>query len=47
MKFADQAVDLTKDRPDSGVGKAARDEKDRLTKLSSGTAPGSAAPPKN
>ena len=25
MKYADQAVDLTKDRPDSGVGKAARD----------------------
>ncbi|HEY3616138.1 MAG TPA: hypothetical protein VGK96_04950 [Candidatus Sulfotelmatobacter sp.] len=47
MKYADQAVDLTKDRPDSGVGKAARDEKDRLTKLSGGTAPGqSAAPPK-
>ncbi len=40
MKYADQAVDLTKDHPDSGVGKAARDEKDRLTKLSSGTAPG-------
>jgi tetratricopeptide (TPR) repeat protein len=48
MKYADQAVDLTKDRPDSGVGKAARDEKDRLTKLSGGTAPGqSATPPKN
>jgi tetratricopeptide (TPR) repeat protein len=48
VKYADQAVDLTKDRPDSGVGKAARDEKDRLTKLSSGTAPGqSAVPPKN
>jgi tetratricopeptide (TPR) repeat protein len=47
MKYADQAVDLTKDRPDSGVGKAARDEKDRLTKLSGGTAPGqTAAPPK-
>jgi tetratricopeptide (TPR) repeat protein len=46
MKYADQAVDLTKDHPDSGVGKAARDEKDRLTKLSGGTAPGSAAPPK-
>ena len=45
MKYADQAVDLTKDRPDSGVGKAARDEKDRLTKLSGGTAPGQAAPP--
>lgn len=47
MKYIDQAVDLTKDRPDSGVGKAARDEKDRLAKLSSGTAPGTAAPPKN
>jgi tetratricopeptide (TPR) repeat protein len=48
MKYVNQAVDLTKDRPDSGVGKAARDERDRLTKLSSGTAPGqSPAPPKN
>jgi tetratricopeptide (TPR) repeat protein len=48
MKYVDQAVDLTKDRPDSGVGKAARDEKDRLTKLSGGTAPGqTATPPKN
>lgn len=48
MKYADQAVDLTKDRPDSPAGKAARAEKDRLTKLSSGTAPGqNAAPPKN
>jgi len=48
MKYADQAVDLTKDRPDSGVGKAARDEKDRLVKLSGGPAQGqSAAPPKN
>ena len=47
MKYADQAVDLTKDRPDSGVGKAARDEKDRLTKLSGGSAPGqTATPPK-
>jgi tetratricopeptide (TPR) repeat protein len=45
LKYANQAVDLTKDRPDSGVGKAARDEQDRLTKLSSGTAPG--ASPKN
>ncbi len=45
MKYADQAVDLTKDRPDSGVGKAARDEKDRLTKLSGGAAPNAA--PKN
>ena len=48
MKYVDQAVDLTKDRPDSGVGKAARAEKDRLTKLSGGTAPGqTATPPKN
>jgi hypothetical protein len=38
-------VDLTKDRPDSGVGKAARDEKDRLVKLSGGSAPGQTAPP--
>jgi len=48
MKYADQAVDLTKDRPDTGVGKAARAEKDRLTKLSAGTAPGqNPTPPKN
>jgi tetratricopeptide (TPR) repeat protein len=40
LKYANQAVDLTKDRPDSGAGKAARDEQDRLTKLSAGTAPG-------
>ena len=45
LKFVNQAVDLTKDRPDSGVGKAARQEQDRLTKLNSGTAPGST--PKN
>lgn len=44
LKYANQAVDLTKDHPDSGVGKAARDEQDRLTKLSAGTAPGA---PKN
>jgi tetratricopeptide (TPR) repeat protein len=48
MKYADQAVDLTKDRPDSSVGKAARAEKDRLVQLSGGTAPGqTATPPKN
>jgi tetratricopeptide (TPR) repeat protein len=48
LKYADQAVELTKDRPDSGAGKAARDEKDRLTKLNVGAAPGQAAtPPKN
>src|SRR5271165_2804283 len=40
LKFANQAVDMTKDHPDSGVGKAARDEKDRLEKLSGGAAPG-------
>jgi len=45
MKYVDQAVDLTKERADSGVGKAARDEKNRLVQLSSGTAPG--APKKN
>jgi tetratricopeptide (TPR) repeat protein len=48
LKYANQAVDLTKDRADSPAGKAAREEQDRLTKLNSGTAPGqSAAPPKN
>jgi len=47
MKYIDQAVDLTKDRPDAGVGRAARTEKDRLTKLSSGTAPGQNPAPKN
>src|SRR6204780_4939494 len=46
MKYVDKAVELTKDRADSGVGKAARDEKDRLVQLSSGAAPGTAAPPK-
>ncbi len=45
LKFANQAVEMTKDRPDSGVGKAAREEQDRLTKLNGGTAPG--ATPKN
>jgi tetratricopeptide (TPR) repeat protein len=44
LKYANQAVDLTKDHPDSGAGKAAREEQDRLTKLSSGTAPGQTAP---
>lgn len=45
LKYANQAVDLTKDRPDSPAGKAARAEQDRLTKLGSGAAPGPA--PKN
>lgn len=48
LKYANQAVDLTKDRPDSAAGKAARAEQDRLTKLNSGSAPGqSAVPPKS
>ncbi|HTZ82031.1 MAG TPA: hypothetical protein VMB66_02505 [Candidatus Acidoferrales bacterium] len=47
LKYANQAVDLTKDRPDSPAGKAARAEQDRLTKLSSGSAPGQPAPQKN
>jgi tetratricopeptide (TPR) repeat protein len=47
LKYANQAVDLTKDRADSPAGKAARAEQDRLTKLNSGTAPGQTAPQKN
>jgi tetratricopeptide (TPR) repeat protein len=48
LKYANQAVDLTKDRPDSPAGKAARLEQDRLTKLNSGSAPGqNPAPPKS
>jgi tetratricopeptide (TPR) repeat protein len=47
LKYVDQAVDLTKDRPDSAAGKAARAEKDRLTKLNMGTAPGQSPAPKN
>lgn len=45
LKYANQAVDLTKDRADSAAGKAARAEQDRLTKLNSGTAPGESATP--
>ena len=30
LKYANQAVDLTKDQPDSPAGKAARAEQDRL-----------------
>lgn len=45
VKYADQAVDLTKDHPDSAAGKAARAEQDRLKTLSSGTAPGQASAP--
>ncbi len=47
LKYANQAVDLTKDHADSPAGKAARAEQDRLTKLNSGTAPGQSAPAKN
>jgi tetratricopeptide (TPR) repeat protein len=48
LKYANQAVDLTKDHPDTSIGKAARAEQDRLVKLNVGTAPAqSAAPPKN
>lgn len=48
LKYANQAVDLTKDHPDSPAGKAARSEQDRLTRLSSGSAPGqTTAPQKN
>ena len=47
LKYANQAVDLTKNQPDSPAAKAAHSEQDRLTKLSSGSAPGqSAVPPK-
>jgi tetratricopeptide (TPR) repeat protein len=44
LKVVQQAVELTKDRADSPVGKAVRDEQDRLTKLNTGSAPGA---PKN
>lgn len=43
LKYANQAVELTKDNADSAAGKAARAEQDRLTKLSGGTAPGPGA----
>lgn len=47
LKYANQAVELTKDHPDSPAGKAARAEQERLTRLNSGSAPGqSTAPPK-
>lgn len=48
LKYASQAVDLTKNQPDSGVAKAAKAEQNRLTMLNSGTAPGqNPTPPKN
>jgi len=42
LKAAQQAVELTKDAPDSAAGKAARQEQDRLMKFASGGTP---APP--
>lgn len=48
LKAAQQAVELTKDNPDSPAGKAARQEQDRLMKYASGgPAPQPAQPPKN
>jgi tetratricopeptide (TPR) repeat protein len=45
LKYANQAVDLTKE--ETAAGKAARAEKDRLTKLNVGTGPAQTpAPPK-
>ena len=46
IKVAQQAVDLTKDTPDSPAGKAARQELDRLNKFTTGTS-GQSTPPKN
>ena len=45
LKVAQQAVDLTKDNPDSPAGKAARQEQDRLMKYASSGTP--STPPKN
>jgi len=48
LKVVQQAVDLTKDNPDSPAGKAARQEQDRLNTYSKGTNPSpSGTPPKN
>lgn len=48
LKAAEQAVELTKDSPDSPAGKAARQEHDRLMKYaSSGPSGQGAQPPKN
>jgi len=48
IKACQQAVDLTKESPDSAAGKAARQELDRLMKYAPGTTPGQAgAAPKN
>jgi hypothetical protein len=45
MKYANQAVSMTKEG--TAAGKAARDEKDRLTQLSGGSGTPAPAPPKN
>jgi tetratricopeptide (TPR) repeat protein len=45
LKYANQAVDMTKEG--TAAGKAARDEKDRLTQLSGGASSPAPAPPKN
>ena len=45
IKAAQQAVDLTKDNPDSAAGKAARQELDRLNHYVPGTS-GQSTPPK-
>jgi len=48
LKVVQQAVDLTKDNPDSPAGKAARQEQDRLMKYAGANTPGQAGtPPKN
>lgn len=48
LKVVQQAVDLTKDTPDSPAGKAARQEQDRLMKYSTtGTSGQAGTPPKN
>jgi tetratricopeptide (TPR) repeat protein len=45
LKYANQAVSMTKDG--TPAGKAARDEKDRLTQLVGGSSTPAPAPPKN
>ncbi len=45
MKYANQAVELTKEG--TAAGKAARDEKDRLTQLTGGGSSPAPTPPKN
>lgn len=48
LKVAQQAVDLTKDSPDSPAGKAARQEQERLLTFSKGNNPSqNSTPPKN